>query len=182
VALLGESGAGKSTLAAYLLSQGAQIVTDDMLRLSEIDGGCFAEPGQPRIKLFRHDAERLLPQALELGHWNAYSDKYIFLPQDPTERRECTRLDALIFLADPVLSDDRKLHMERTRGAAAFELLTASTMNRSFRTPERFRTQLAFAAKVAARAPLYTLNYTRDYNLLHAVSEHIDATLALDLS
>jgi hypothetical protein len=153
-----------------------------MLRLSEIDGASLAEPGQPRIKLFRHDAERLLPSALELGQWNPYSDKYIFLTEDPTNPRERYPLDALIFLADPTHCGNGKIHMQRVRGAAAFELLTASTMNRSFRTPDRFRAQMQFAVGVAGRVPLYSLFYERDYSLLRGVTKYIDDKLTSDLS
>lgn len=181
IAFLGDSGAGKSTLTAYLLSKGGRIVTDDMLRLSEIDGDCIAEPGQPRIKLFRHDAQRLLPEAIELGQWNAYSEKYIFLTDDPTERGVRSPLDALIFLADPAAGNEDEIDMKRIKGASAFELLTASTMNRSFRTAERLRTQMQFAARVAAQIPIFSLTYKRDYDLLPAVADYIETTLAAEL-
>ena len=52
VAFLGDSGFGKSSLAAYLLSAGDRLVTDDLLLLQESEG-FLAYPGPPRIKLFR---------------------------------------------------------------------------------------------------------------------------------
>ncbi|MGH6644942.1 MAG: HPr kinase/phosphorylase, partial [Bradyrhizobium sp.] len=42
VALLGRSGAGKSTLAAYLISRGADLITDDMLRVGFADDAMLA--------------------------------------------------------------------------------------------------------------------------------------------
>src|SRR5260370_6216185 len=51
LALLGPSGAGKSTLAAYLIGQGAQLITDDMLRLTFSHGVAFAHYAPQRLKL-----------------------------------------------------------------------------------------------------------------------------------
>ena len=60
VALMGESGAGKSTLAAYLVSQGAKLVTDDLLRVAIDDGGVNVYQGPRRIKLMPDSKERYL--------------------------------------------------------------------------------------------------------------------------
>lgn len=45
IGLLGDSGAGKSTLAAFLVSQGAELITDDMLRLTFADECALAHRG-----------------------------------------------------------------------------------------------------------------------------------------
>ncbi len=59
VGLLGPSGAGKSTLAAYLISRGADLITDDMLRVSFTDDAILAYPGPYRLKLLDQPGHRL---------------------------------------------------------------------------------------------------------------------------
>lgn len=68
VAFLGVSGAGKSSIAVALEKAGYPIVTDDVLALHFIDGGVYAAPGYPQVKLTResattlgHDFDQLLP-------------------------------------------------------------------------------------------------------------------------
>ena len=47
VLILGPSGAGKSRLALALLGEGAQLVADDQVILSALDGALFARPPRP---------------------------------------------------------------------------------------------------------------------------------------
>ena len=82
IGLLGDSGAGKSTLAAHLLALGADLVTDDMLRITKTGGTLFAEPGQPRLKLLREAAELHFDGAKDRGRWNPVSEKYLFDTHD----------------------------------------------------------------------------------------------------
>src|SRR3954468_22899858 len=65
LAFLGNSGDGKSTLAALLLRHGCTLVTDDMLVLARARGRWLAQPGPPRLKLYRHMADHVLGPALE---------------------------------------------------------------------------------------------------------------------
>lgn len=53
VAILAVSGAGKSTLLGQLVREGHQLVTDDILALTEKDGDVLAEPGPPLMTLPR---------------------------------------------------------------------------------------------------------------------------------
>ena len=60
VAFLGNSGDGKSTLAALLVRHGCKLVTDDMLVLIRDRGTWLAQPGPPRLKLYRDMADHIL--------------------------------------------------------------------------------------------------------------------------
>jgi hypothetical protein len=53
---VGESGAGKSTLAARFMTQGFNVLADDVVA---VDVNCFALPGFPRIKLWQDAADYL---------------------------------------------------------------------------------------------------------------------------
>ena len=69
IGLLGASGAGKSTLAAALIAEGADLVTDDMLRLTFAGNEALAHRGPYRLKLYGEPARRLLPAAAEHGYF-----------------------------------------------------------------------------------------------------------------
>ena len=61
-ALLGDKGAGKSTTAAALLACGAQLVTDDLLRLRWVDAGPpLCEPAYAQVKLTEPSARHFAP-------------------------------------------------------------------------------------------------------------------------
>ena len=103
VGLLGRSGAGKSTLAACLVAGGADLVTDDMLRLLFEDGVPVVYPGPYRLKLVSDSAERFLPHAARAGYFNTVTGKILVKPRDtPPPYDVPRRLDALIWLGDHI--------------------------------------------------------------------------------
>jgi hypothetical protein len=175
LALLGPSGAGKSTLAAYLIGQGAELITDDMLRLTFSRGVGFAHCGPHRLKLFDEPARRLLPRAMGDGHFNALSGKLMLEPAALAPAgRQPRPLSALFWLGDPPVpptSDD--VSATRLAGMAAMRVLTASAMDIRNYTPDRLARQLSFAQRVAQTLPVYALSYARRYALLDRVGEQI---------
>lgn len=107
VALLGPSGAGKSTLAAFLIGQGARLVTDDMLRLTFADGRGNAHYGPNRLKLLDEAAQRLLPGSMAAGYFNALSGKLMVQPDDAIgSRRAPLTLTGLFWLGDGLPPDE----------------------------------------------------------------------------
>ena len=173
IALLGDSGAGKSTLAAYLLGCGAELVTDDMLRITAADGALFAEPGQPRLKLMREAAELHFGGVADRGRWNPVSEKYLFDTHDLTSSRERQRLDLLVWLAPPDEAEVDAVNIKQLAGLELFKILAGSTMNAKLQTPDRLTRQLRFTEWVGARLPLYELRYPRRHDVFPAVVETI---------
>ncbi len=175
LALLGPSGAGKSTLAAYLIGQGAELITDDMLRLTLSHGVGFAHCGPHRLKLFDEPARRLLPRAMSDGHFNALSGKLMVEPGAAAPARHQPRpLSALFWLGDPPAqptSDD--VSATRLAGMEAMRVLTASAMDIRNYAPDRLARQLSFAQRVAQTVPVHALSYARRYALLDRVVEQI---------
>lgn len=63
IAIVAPSGTGKTSLVAELIRRGAQLLTDDMLALSSVDGQPVAHPGPPLMNL----PLAQLPAHTELG-------------------------------------------------------------------------------------------------------------------
>ena len=160
--LLGNSGAGKSTLAAFLISRGANLITDDMLRVTFADGRAFAYRGPQRLKLLDEPARRLLPAAIEGGHWNAMSGKIMVQPHNKQMTSQCLLhpLSALFWLGEPGrTSTADTVSSTRLTGLDLARVLTTSAMNIRYHAPDRLARQLLFAEHLAQVVPVYALRY-----------------------
>lgn len=174
-ALLGPSGTGKSTLAAFLVAQGATLVTDDMLRLTFAHDKALAHHGPHRLKLFEDPARRLLPDAVSDGYFNVLSEKFMIEPAGARPACSDARpLAALFWLGEPPVqpqSDD--ISATRLSGMALMRVLTASAMDIRNHTPDRLARQLSFAERIGRTLPVYALQYPRRYELLDEVAGEI---------
>jgi hypothetical protein len=175
VALLGSSGAGKSTLAACLIEQGAELITDDMLRLVLIDGKALVYPGPYRLKLFDETAQRLLPEARKHGAFNTLSGKYMVRPDRAIERPRGPRnLSALYCLGDPdAVPEPASVSIGRLGGAALARNLIAAAMNTRYHRPERLVRQFKFSEQLAHALPVYQLSYPRRFEVMPQVIDEI---------
>lgn len=177
VALLGPSGAGKSTLAAFLIGQGARLITDDMLRLTFSDGRGYAHYGPNRLKLLDEPAQRLLPGSIAAGYFNTLSGKLMVQPEDAVgSRREPQALTALFWLGDEQPAGSSvigQVSAVRLGGMELMRVLTSSAMNIRDYSPPRLARQLRFAERVARALPVHALVYPRDYGLLGRVADEI---------
>ena len=177
VALLGPSGAGKSTLAAFLIGQGARLVTDDMLRVSFRGGRGHAHYGPNRLKLLDEPAERLLPAAIATGYFNTVSGKLMVRPDDRSgSRREPLPLAALLWIGNQPPergSGSTGVDVARLGGLELIRVLTSSAMNIRDYAPQRLARQLRFVEQVARTMPVFALVYPRDYALLGDVADRI---------
>ncbi|MGD9883317.1 hypothetical protein [Reyranella sp.] len=177
IGLLGASGAGKSTLAAYLVAEGAELVTDDMLRIAFAGDCALAHPGPHRLKLFDEPARRLLPGAAARGHFSSLSGKVLIEPQAGPATPEPRPLAALFLLAS---ADERSAgcpSARRVTGAELIRLLIASAMDIRNAAPARLARQLRFAERMASVLPVYELGYRRDYDALAGVADEIRRTI-----
>ena len=174
VGLLGPSGAGKSTLAAFLISQGGILVTDDMLRVTFERGVVFAQLGPPRIKLFPEPADRYLPKRLDIGYWNPLGAKMIFAPDKSHSGTAPQRLSALYYLEVPSSSVDmdRPL-LQQLFGIDLFKTILSSSMDIRLQSPARLERQFRFAERIAKQVPFFRLTYSRSFNSLDQVAGRI---------
>ncbi|MFN4014193.1 MAG: HPr kinase/phosphorylase [Reyranella sp.] len=174
VGLLGQSGAGKSTLAAYLISRGADLITDDMLRVSFAGDTILAHPGPYRLKLLDQPAIGFLPDAVADGHFNALSGKIMVRPRrEPRRQSAPSRLAALFHLGDP--DDDTITAVSSTRlaGLELARTLMSSAMDTRYTGSRRMEHQMRFVARVADLLPIHALRYPRTVAALDGVAREI---------
>lgn len=168
IGFLGDSGAGKSTLAAFLLAEGAELVTDDMLRVAYEGDQALAYRGPPRLKLFDEQARRLLPAAARDAAFNPMSGK--LLVETASSRDDRFPLSALFWL-DAAPAEAVTLRL--VHGAEVFRILLTSTLHRDHRPPERTGRQLHALERLAKSVRLFALAYPRRHELLPAVADAV---------
>jgi hypothetical protein len=174
VGVLGRSGAGKSTLAAFLISRGADLITDDMLRVGFAGNTVLAYPGPYRLKLLDQPAIGFLPDAVADGHFNALSGKIMVQPRRELRRQRApSRLAALLHLGDP--DDDTILDVSSARlsGLELALTLMSSAMDTRYEGSGRMEQQLRFVARIADLLPVYALRYPRTASALDGVAREI---------
>jgi hypothetical protein len=174
VGLLGQSGAGKSTLAAYLISCGADLITDDMLRVSFAGDTILAHPGPYRLKLLDQPATGFLPDAVADGHFNALSGKIMVRPRRELRRhRAPSRLAALFHLGDPDDDTITEVSSVRLNGLELARTLMSSAMDTRYTGGGRMEHQMRFVARVADLLPVHALRYPRTVAALDGVAREI---------
>jgi hypothetical protein len=180
IGLLGASGAGKSTLAAALIAEGADLVTDDMLRLTFAGNEALAHRGPYRLKLYGEPARRLLPAAAEHGYFAKSHGKILVQPRPAVPAAASLRpLRALFSLGSAADQPSAKVAARRLTGMELGKTLIASAMDIRNYAPQRLTRQLQFAEHVARAVPVYALTYPRDYAMLGRVAEDIRRTVGV---
>ncbi|MDP1749962.1 MAG: hypothetical protein Q8L22_10910 [Reyranella sp.] len=175
VGLLGLSGAGKSTLAAFLISHGADLVTDDMLRVKFTDDALLVYPGPYRLKLLDEAGNRFLPAAVAHGHFNPLSGKIMVQPRKEVRAgRGPMRLAALFHIGHPDEQEPIEgVSSARLVGLDLATTLISSTMDTRYAEPSRLARQIRFAARVAGTLPIYELRYPRNFDVMDKVAAEI---------
>lgn len=179
IGLLGPSGAGKSSLAAYLVSQGAGLITDDMLRLTFSGERPRAHAGPYRLKLLEDSARRFLPAAAADGFFNAFSGKVMVRP-GPMRRtaEDPVPVAALYSLGDmPRLPSTETVRAVKLSGMELIRVVLASAMDDRNATPVRLARQMAFAARLSGAVPVYALRYPRNFGVMGDVAREIRRTM-----
>ncbi|MGO9170889.1 MAG: hypothetical protein ACLP7P_02830 [Rhodomicrobium sp.] len=176
IGLLGSSGAGKSTLAAFLTGKGADVVTDDMLRITFRGQTAIAHPGPYRLKLFPDPASRFLPDAQSRGRWSPLGKKLIYDLGEVRRHRAPCRLSALYHLCLPAGPRNDEIKLEKLAGTDSFRTILASTMNARLHTPSRLERQFRFAERVASVLPVCRLSYPRRFDAFAEVADMIDGS------
>ncbi|NQW54535.1 MAG: hypothetical protein HQ465_25160 [Rhodospirillales bacterium] len=174
VGLLGRSGAGKSTLAAYLISRGADLITDDMLRVGFAGDALLAYPGPYRLKLLDQPGMGFLPDAVADGHFNALSGKIMVRPRPEVRRhRAPSRLVALFDLGEPDDDTVTTISSVRLNGLELAKTLMSSAMDTRYARSRRMERQIRFVGRTADLLPVHALRYPRTAEALDGVAREI---------
>lgn len=158
IAFGGISGRGKSTLTAYCLTQGAGLVTDDVLT---VDGSGYALPGYARIKLLPETARRF-SLAVETDNYKTH-----YCPEHlgGYSIQESLPLRTIYLLEQ---SEDGKIERKNVpNGEALFELIAHSYYARYFigQNP----VLLDAYTDLIKQVPVRRLCYPRDFAVLPEV-------------
>lgn len=127
IGFLGHSGSGKSTLAAAFHDQGWRVLSDDVCAVEEGDDGFLAQPGIPRLRLWRDAIER--SGRVADGYERAFDDLDKYTVAIDAEAGEAVPLTALYLLAPPGEGD---FAIRRLTGADAVDALMANTYRGRF--------------------------------------------------
>jgi hypothetical protein len=179
VAFLGDSGFGKSSLAAYLLSVGDRLLTDDLLLLQERADGFLAYPGPPRIKLYPDMARKFLGGVDGGVPMNPQTPKLVM----PLERgRICDTpviLRAIYELSPPHdMEDSQRVEFESLTTREAFVELSCNTFNYVILDGDRVHRQFKETTRIVNEVPMKRLLHPRSLDCLPLVREAILEDLA----
>lgn len=179
VGLLGHSGAGKSTMAAFAISRGGDLLTDDMLRVTFESGQALVHPGPYRLKLVGDASTRWLPDAVAKGHFNSLRGKIMVQPRESAPPRLGPMpLTALFHLADTTAtSSPDVVTSRRLVGIELARTIISATMDTRYIRSQRLARQLAFAERLAAQLPVYELCYPRRIEALASAVDEISSRL-----
>lgn len=174
VAFLGDSGFGKSSLAAYLLSAGDRLLTDDLLLLQERPEGFLAYPGPPRIKLLPDMAQKYLGGVGGGVPMNSGTAKLI-LPLDREKVCESPMaLSAIYELSPPQdMPDTQPVEFEALTSRQAFVELSCNTFNYVILDGDRASRQIKETARIVNTVPVKRLLHPRLLSALPSVRQAI---------
>ena len=159
VAFLGDSGRGKSTLAAALIRGGSKLVTDDMLVLTPQEDRLRAQPGPPRIKLYREMAMHIFGAADDGVPMNSATEKLILPLTVQQSARASAPLTAMYVLHEAPAGS--AVAIRRLTPARAMTAALAATAGHFPFDPDRLKRQFSFITTLVQRVPILSLSYSR---------------------
>jgi hypothetical protein len=178
LAFVGESGAGKSTLGALLVRHGFRLVTDDMLVLTFAGDECVAHAGPPRIKLYRHIADRIFDAGYSGVPMNPVTEKLIIPLSHEQSVNGPHPLRAIYLLREhDHVAAVRAPGIRQLSPAEAFPKVLAATASHYAFERERLARQFNFLTRLLDRVPVKTLTYRRDENSMAILRDAVMADL-----
>jgi hypothetical protein len=174
VAFLGDSGFGKSSLAAYFISAGDRLLTDDLLLLQKHPEGFLAYPGPPRIKLFPDMARKYLGGVDGGVPMNSAALKLIL----PLNREKVCEspimLSAIYGLSAPQdMPDAQTVEFQALASRQAFLELSCNTFNYVILDSDRASRQIKETAQIVNSVPVKRLLHPRSLEALPLVRQGI---------
>lgn len=173
IAFVGRSGAGKSTLAAAFHDRGHRLLSDDICVVTRsADGTIEAQPGIPRVRLWRDAVERSGREVEALDEAFGGIDKYVL----PVGERHADA--ALPLAAIYVLAGGEDFAIRPLGGAAATQALIANTY-RSAYVPQLgdARGHFENCMRLAHQLPMFALERPWDPARLGETVDRIAAHL-----
>jgi hypothetical protein len=181
VAFMGHSGAGKSTMAAWFHDRGFNVLADDVCVVTFEGGAPMAQPGIPRLRMWRDalEASGRSAEAHELSFDDA--DKY----NVPTRQGGAAGPVALgaIYLLMKGEGEPASDFIQRLSGIEAIDALVANTYRGGY-VPMMGTTQkhLESCLALARSVPVFTVRRTWGKDHLErefgAIREHVASLLA----
>lgn len=169
IVLLGNSGQGKSTLAAYLLTQGWKLLSDDLIEFSENLDHITAPP-YTYLKLYPSDAKRFQPSGELVGRLNKKTKKQMWKYNMEQKNYQPTAFILLDSSAD-------KLSFEQLFGQQAFLAMHSSAFNTAYWNESRYRNSLTIFSDLAKKFPVYKLSYPKKYSSFPQIKKVLDGLL-----
>lgn len=163
---LGDSGQGKSTLAAYLMTEGWNLLVDDLIQFTP-DLSRIIIPKYTYLKLFPSIAKKFPPDGKNIGSLNSKTSKQIW----EIKTNKIQIKPSAFFLIDHRKTD---LLTRRLYGVDAFSALQSSTFNITFWKKSRFANSLIQFSNLAKKYPVYELNYPKKISSLSKVKKLLD--------
>lgn len=176
VAFLGDSGFGKTTLASYLLTEGYQLVTDDLLVMSRGAGGYTAHHGVPRVKLYP-DSAAAIPLGPAHGAMNPYTQKCVLGIDQALFQAGAVPLTAFFSIVSSKESPGDEVKIRRLSSRQAFESLTANCYNALYSDPQRLGRHFEIVGAIARNCPIFSLEYPRRFDQLYNVAKAVEKQL-----
>jgi hypothetical protein len=158
---------------------GCPLVTDDMLVLTVADGAFRAEPGPPRIKLYRDIAERIFGSDRNGVKMNPLTEKLIIRLAADEVVREAHSLAAIYLIGgSPTAGDREQPSVRQLSPALALPRILAATAAHYPSEPARLERQFKFVTALVNQVPVKTFSYRRNKDEMFQVREALLADLA----
>jgi hypothetical protein len=182
VVFLGPPGQGKSTMAASFVSNGASLISDDVLPLHATPEGVFAVPSLPIMKLWPHSARGVLALDHELPNLTSWHPKKLVGPDQGLRFAETPLFIRAIYVLDrfdPTTTG--RAPEPRIRPLGGHQRMAALVAQLSVGAcllPSEVAASLPLFARLLAQAPCTVLSYPSGFqyqDLVHAcVLEHAE--------
>ena len=172
VGIVGPSGAGKSTLAACLISHGARLVTDDVMRLIFGHRSISVHHGADCLKLSPYAWQTFLPHAQSRGLFHPEGNKHLVRVPVSGVGPSSSTLHMLVYL-DRQTEVPSGPSFHEVIGIEKFQLLAPSTMDVDTMVNGRIEQHFAFVKTVASQLPLYRLRCGRFPNAVAEMAQTI---------
>lgn len=168
-AFMGASGAGKSTMAAWFHDRGYAVLSDDVCAVTCGDDGLvLAQPGIPRLRLWRDALEATGRDVA--AHEHAFDDADKYNVRTAVAAGVQPRPLAAVYLLDDDRDPAKDFSISRLSGLDAAEALIANTYRGGYLSILGGKSRhLAACARVAGTTPIYRV--TRRWGRAHLAEQ-----------